>query len=203
MVKWLDKKDRARLQSEYHKGTIEARKAIIQEGFGSKVTYENFCEDWHERIEEILSEQGRETDAKSLESRTKEMKRATPSEEYFWDLICRGIFSDQTYEGALGQDVAGNPVALNYDSSTAHYRPPIWWMLGYCQQKFMPPATSAADSDDARFYGMPEEIPHSAKTRAYQGFQTARKVGVKIAAFLGIVYLLLRVIREIFPEQSR
>ena len=190
MVKWLNKKDRARLEFEYHKGTVEARKAFIQEMFDWAVTYENFCEDWLERIEQVVSEHGEEAGEEWRRNRAKEMRRATPPEKYFWDVICRSIHSDQSYEGALGHDDSENNIAMDPDSPIAHYRYPVWWMLGHCKYLLAGPPKTPGDEENARFYGTPKDIPHSVKTRLYQIWRFLRKFWKELVAPLGIAYIL-------------
>ncbi|MDE0327641.1 MAG: hypothetical protein OXI78_00960 [Anaerolineaceae bacterium] len=201
MVKWLNKKDRARLQFEYHKGTIEARKVIIQDWFGWAVTYENFREDWFERIEHSFSEQGKDAGEECKKSRTKSLKRATPTEEYFWDAICRSIYCDQSYQGALGKDESGNKIELDPDSPIADYFPPLAWMLGHCDLMTENPPLSLNDDERASFYGTPGEIPHSVKTRMYQVYRLLRKFGKELFAPLGIAYIL-NLIRDLLLRST-
>ena len=202
MVKWLNKKDRAKLQFEYHKGTIEARKSIIQELFDWTVTYENFCEDWLERIEQVVSEHGKEAGEEWRRNRAKEMRRATPPEKYFWDVICRSIHSDQSYEGALGHDDSENNIAMDPDSPIAHYRYPLWWMLDHCNLMTGNPPLSPGDEERAKSYGRPKAIRHNAKTRLFQCRRTLHRFWREIAGFFGLVYLF-EIFREIVLELIR
>lgn len=198
MVKWLNKKDRARLKVEYHKGTVEARKAYIQEMFDRAVTYENFLEDWSEEIARTVAN---ETDEEMKNVLTIRMRRVTPPEDYFWDLICRSIYTDQSYEGRISRDGEGNVVSVedpDGHSPMSHYEYPLVWMCGHC--KLLLNTNPDPQDYPTRFYGIPKEIPHNAKTRAHQAYRTARRAGKKGIAFLGVIYLLVRLYSELAPK---
>ena len=199
MVKWLDKKRRARLQFEYHKGTIEARKAIIQEMFDWGVTYENFCEDWMEEIARTVAD---ETEAVRKNARTKPMRRVLPSEDYFWDVICRSIYTDQSYYGGIGHDGEGNVVSVDDPhgfSPSSHYEYPLYWMSGHC--RFLLEPNPDPQDHATTFYGKPEGIPHSWKTRIDQSYRLLRKLGKELFAPLGIAYIL-NLIRELLLRST-
>ena len=194
MVKWLNKKDRAELQFEYHKGTKKARRAIIQKWFGWSVTYENSCKDRkREKTREVLQENPEAVEQDRKEEIEKRF-RNTPPEEYFWDAICKSIFFDNSYDGRVaGRDSAGNVIAVEDPkgiSPMSHYRYPLWWMLGHCRW-LEQGSTVGSRVHDERVYNVSKDIPLNNKIRLYKSFLLIQQFWRVFIVPLGIAYFLI------------
>ena len=194
MVRWLNKKDRAELQFEYHKGTIEARRAIIQKWFGWSVTYENFCKDRLRDIIQEVSQENNEADEQKREEKVELRYRNTPPEEYFWDAICKSIFFDNSYEGRIaGRDSDGNVVAVEDPkgiSPMSHYRYPLWWMSGHCRWIEQGSSVGSQAANERR-YDVSKDIPLNNKIRLYKTFLLIQRFWRVIIVPLGIAYFFI------------